>query len=493
MQKIYIALLSAALLFFPAHNMDLTESRIGRPQEFSQKSEYLHPTSENEKIVSFEKQINKLSEKKQKTYKPIIGLIQSKLNSQQLTPTKTKIIDYSLKMINNTNIHFIIEEINQQKITLGNKINILTNLYSLPNPSVPLSAGINEQRELISWKDNKRELKKELNLKIEQNYKKQKNAVAKKQKEHRDISLNEWKKYQKALEQYNNILPEADPIKEEIIKKLENLTKNIQQKERRLELATLATQLRQTEKTSTIQDLQKYKTKLEAYLAHLQEPTEELSEKYQETLTNITKHIDLLTEIDKQLAIDSKEFNINELFDHIELLQKLRGCLQNVFSERYEKLDLKIKLLWNNLENKRTKRREQEELEKQKRQEEAEKQEKIEQEKLEQQRIQQEKEKQLEQMLDEMIKAEEQKQQDQARSEYQARLEQERLEQVRLEQQRIQQEKESTEKEKLAQENAKRWVPWITNQFNQARQTAINFVSTITSTVASWLSWLTGR
>ncbi len=47
--------------------------------------------------------------------------------------------------------------------------------------------------------------------------------------------------------------------------------------------------------------------------------------------------------------------------------------------------------------------------------------------------------------------------------------------------------------EEYEQENAKRWMPRIINTLYQARQSVTNFVSNITSTVASWWSWLMGR
>ena len=173
------------------------------------------------------------------------------------------------------------------------------------------------------------------NKQIEQSYKKQKNAIAKKQKANLKISLDEWKEYQTALNDYNNNIPKNAPIKAEIQAKLENLIKNIQQKEIRTELVAFKAR---SKEGRNIQDLQKYKENLQIYLAHLKNPTPEKVKEYQD----IIDHINLINRIDAELKVNYKNFNMNELLTHIELLQELQKNLQNVFSERYQKLDNRI-------------------------------------------------------------------------------------------------------------------------------------------------------
>ena len=195
----------------------------------------------------------------------------------------------------------------------------ITILMFLPTYTMDLTQStIGFPEEEISQKSTSRprtqETKKITKELIE--YKKQKNKIGKKQREKSKISIDEWKEYQKSLKQYNNIIPTTDPIKKEISKKLEKLTKNIQQKERRLELEGF---IAKPKNERTIQDLQKYKKTLETYLANLKEPSTK-TEQYQEVI----KHIELINEIDEQLKIDYTQFNLNELFDHIEYLDSLR-------------------------------------------------------------------------------------------------------------------------------------------------------------------------
>ncbi len=348
---------------------------------------------------------------------------------------------------------------------------------------------------------------------LEQSYKKQKNAIAKKQKANGKISLEEWKNYQKTLNEYNNSIPENAPIKTAIQNKLSNLTKNIQQKER---IAELETFVAQSKEDRTIQDLQKYKTNLQTYLANLPKPNPEREKEYQE----IIKHIDLINTIDEHMQIDYTIFTINELYNYLVSLNELLKQLHNPSSQRYKKLNNKITEVTYSYRDKIKERNELQLLEQKrlaqlKDEQEAqalnqqldelinkaeveldkEAQAKRKAMQQEQQKLEKEKiEREQQRRIDELIRAEKEKQQQEARQRQREQQEKEKLaqlERARLEQ--AKQEQQKLEQARLEQENAKLWIPWITKNLYQTRQTVVNFVSNITSTVTSWLSWLVGR
>lgn len=265
----------------------------------------------------------------------------------------------------------------------------------------------------------------------------------------------------------------------------------------------IGTRIKKT-KTSTLDELKNYQKNLQYIIANF-EDTQNVQEiaqknKYLETLENVTERIDLLIVIDEQLKINYKELNLNQLFEYIEFLDKLRKQLTNFSSEHYKKLDIQIKDATAYYREK-IKTRNEEQL-------------------LEQKRLAQLKEKQeaeaLNKQLDDLIKEAEEDlnkkvqakrktmQQEQQKLE-EARLEQEkrkeemtknlaRLERDRLARKQLeQQEAQRLKQERIQQENAKRWTPWITNRFNQTRQTVFNFVNGIGSTITSWWSWFMGQ
>ncbi len=98
---------------------------------------FLQQKSTQKRIKSLSEQIKNIDELKQEKYKPIIDDISSKLQTpKKLTKNKLSAIDYTLKIINGKTINKIIEDLNQQPIGLKNKLNILTDLYNLPQPAI---------------------------------------------------------------------------------------------------------------------------------------------------------------------------------------------------------------------------------------------------------------------------------------------------------------------------------------------------------------------
>ena len=83
-------------------------------------------------------------------------------------------------MINEKNITHIIEGINQQKSSLNNKINILKNLYNLPSLSISKNTGPKDLKKAISWANNKKIIKNELDTKIKRLYAQHKKSLSKK-------------------------------------------------------------------------------------------------------------------------------------------------------------------------------------------------------------------------------------------------------------------------------------------------------------------------
>ena len=150
------------------------EEEVSKKSQYSFKESNLTTQSREKenKIHFFYDRIQNLDSDKQKIYKPIISDIEKKLKSStKLTDNKIKVIEYILEMINNKPIYSIIQEINNQNTALINKINILKSLSILPRPSIPLTSLRTQQSELTTWINNSIALKKELVLKITENFK----------------------------------------------------------------------------------------------------------------------------------------------------------------------------------------------------------------------------------------------------------------------------------------------------------------------------------
>src|SRR5579872_1586128 len=302
-------------------------------------------------------------------YEPLIQDLEAKISLIQDMEAKLRenidkkldAIDYSLQMINQEHINFILMTINSRTLKLKNKISILKTLYNLPNPELykesqnqktnSLFIMKNNQAEYLYWLNGKEIIKEEIEIKEKQyNCEKQKEKIEFKQTHHQKISLVEWKNYQLALDHYSLVVNGI--IGKE---KVKNLIKETKQKvileETKDSLKEMVWTIH-NDKTSDIAELSAYKITLEKYISLLpkdfaQKPT------YVETIQNVSQRIKLLTDIDHELSLDYEYCTLKELDDTvIEYLKNLQKKLNKPSSERHAQLEEKIKQI-ESLENKK--------------------------------------------------------------------------------------------------------------------------------------------
>jgi hypothetical protein len=294
-----------------------------------------------------------------KKYQPLIQDIEAKIWAN--IDNKLDIIDYSLQMINQERIDFILITINSRTLKLKNKINILKTLYNLPHPklyeeteqNVAKSLYLLERNkiELAYWLNSKEIIKEEIEIKEKQySCEKQKEKIEPKQTHHQKISLEEWKSYQLALDHYSLVVNGI--IGKERVK---NLIKETKQKvileETKDSLKEMVWAIH-NDKTSDIAELSAYKITLEKYISLL---PKDFAQKpmYVETIQNVCQRIKLLIDIDHELSLDYECCTLKELDDTvIEYLKNLQKQLNKPSSERYAQLEQKIKQI-ESLENKK--------------------------------------------------------------------------------------------------------------------------------------------